>query len=278
LAYCNRGDANYDKRDYASALSDYNDALHSDPNFAAAYNSLGRLCGYTGDYDKAIAEYNEAIRLSPNDARGYFNRGTAKDAKHDYDNAIADYTKAIELKPFYTDACLKRGIAYGSNDEYDQAVADFSNVIQHDPNEIRAFNDRGDLYSKKGDYKKAIADYSESIRLSPDDAVAYSHLARLWAVCPEARFRNGMGAVEYAMKARTLREGKNPSDFDTLAAACAEAGNFTDAIRYENHYLDSLPDKDEDASWRLNLYEQRKPYHEPPKKTDSSLVTSTLDQ
>jgi hypothetical protein len=30
--------------------------------------------------------------------------------------------------------------------------------------------------------------------------------------------------------------------------------------------LDSLPDKDEDAVWRLNLYEQRKPYHEPQKK------------
>jgi serine/threonine-protein kinase len=87
-----------------------------------------------------------------------------------------------------------------------------------------------------------------------------------------------MAAVEYAMKARTLRGGKNPSDFDTLAAACAEAGNFADAVAYESHYLDSLPDGDEDATWRLNLYEQRKPYHEPQRKTDSSLITSTVDQ
>jgi len=42
--------------------------------------------------------------------------------------------------------------------------------------------------------------------------------------------------------------------------------------------LDSLQEKDEDAAWRLNLYEQRKPYHQPQKKTDSSLITSTLDQ
>jgi hypothetical protein len=89
------------------------------------------------------------------------------------------------------------------------------------------------------------------------------------ATCPDANVRNGEKAVEYATKACELSDWKTPARFGTLAAAYAEAGDFDDAVKWENKHLESdylkskssndTPDK---ARQRLSLYEQKRPYHE----------------
>jgi len=98
---------------------------------------------------------------------------------------------------------------------------------------------------------------------------AYSNLAWLLAVCPDAKVRNGKKAIEYAKKACELSEWETPSWFGALAAAYAEAGDFDNAVKWQTKYLDanypnSSPSNDtpEKARQRLGLYEQKKPYHE----------------
>jgi hypothetical protein len=83
----------------------------------------------------------------------------------------------------------------------------------------------------------------------------------LWAVCPEAKVRNGDKSVVYAKKACELSVWKNAACIDTLAAACAETGNFDEAIKWENKYLSSTLSKEAaiKACQRLSLYEQKKP-------------------
>jgi len=50
----------------------------------------------------------------------------------------------------------------------------------------------------------------------------------------------------------------------TLAAACAEAGDFDNAVKWETKYLESNPSHDAstDPRHRLALYQQKQPYHE----------------
>jgi Flp pilus assembly protein TadD len=50
------------------------------------------------------------------------------------------------------------------------------------------------------------------------------------ATSPEALVRNGVRAVELAQEALRLSAGDNPTLIATLAAAYAEAGQFTQAI------------------------------------------------
>jgi Flp pilus assembly protein TadD len=98
---------------------------------------------------------------------------------------------------------------------------------------------------------------------------SYNHLAWLLAACPNANFRNGAKAVEYAKKACELSGWKDASTLSTLAAAYAEAGDFDNAVKWQNNYLESdylksNPSNDtlEKARQRLSLYQQKKPYHE----------------
>ena len=65
---------------------------------AEAYINRGDKFYNQGNYEAAISEYNEAIHLNPNDARAYYNRGTAKSKLGKHFDAISDYDRAICLK------------------------------------------------------------------------------------------------------------------------------------------------------------------------------------
>ncbi len=221
------------------------------------------------DDDVAIAEFSEAIRLQTNYSMAYYNRGNVYGDKGDYDKAIADYTDAIRLEPDYIAAYNDRGNAYGYKSDWDKAIADENEAIRLNPNFVEAYYARGVFYAHKGAYDKAVADYTEAIRLKPDFVEAYVSLAWVLAVCPDVNSRNGEYAVDYALKACELSAWKDDSILGTLAAACAEAGRFDAAVKWqqkylESHYLESNPSNDtlEKARQRLSLYEQKRPYHE----------------
>jgi tetratricopeptide (TPR) repeat protein len=97
---------------------------------AAFYSSRGEDFYQRKDYDKAISEYDEAIRLDPNFAEAYNRRGAAYDLKKDYDKAISDYTEAIRLDPKYSKAYYNRALSYFSQGKYEQGQADFDKANQ----------------------------------------------------------------------------------------------------------------------------------------------------
>ena len=107
-------------------------------------------------------------------------------------------------------------------------------------------------------------DLNQAVQLNPQNAMAYNNLAWLLATGPQAVHRDGKKAVEYATKACELSEWKSSGNVDTLAAACAEAGDFDNAVKWENQALadPDLKGKDRtDAQSRLKLYQAHKPYH-----------------
>jgi tetratricopeptide (TPR) repeat protein len=151
--------------------------------------------------------------------------------------------------------------------------AAFTQALQLDPMNASALTGRGIASKLKGDYAKAIADYNEAFGLLPKQteaplrtvtADACSVLAWMLATCPTASQRDGKKALEYAKASCDLTKSEDPAKFDALAAAFAELGNFTEAVRWQKKALDS-PDYEEDAAeaeQRLKLYQAKKPYRE----------------
>jgi len=96
-------------------------------------------------------------------------------------------------------------------------------------------------------------------------ALAYNARAWLRATCSDEAFRNGKLAVESATRACELTAANNASFLDTLAAACAEAGDFHAAIKWQQKAVGLLATKDPlrpEIESRLLLYQANKQFHE----------------
>ena len=64
-------------------------------------------------------------------------------------------------------------------------------------------------------------------------------------------------------KACELTEWKNAAFIDTLAAACAESGDFDAAVKWQTKAIElsSNENEKEDLGTRLKLYQDKQPFH-----------------
>jgi len=297
-AYSARANNNDDVADYNRAIADYSRAIQLDPTVTQSYVGRGCAYGAAGDDSRALADFNEAIQLDPKDGKAYYNRGLAYAVKDDMTQALADFNQAIQLDPNDADAYNNRGRCYGRKGDYDKALADFSQALRLNPMDAKTYYNRGGVdeamgdfdkaltdfnrglrldsldasayvlraraYKAKGDYARAVADCRHAVELDPQNVPAYNDLALLLAITPRADIRYGTTAVEYATKACELTEWKSPVTLDTLAAACAEAGDFDNAVKWESKVLQTpnLPETARaGAKSRLALYQAHQPYH-----------------
>jgi tetratricopeptide (TPR) repeat protein len=118
------------------------------------------------DYDRAISEYTEAIESDPSNdfanASMYYYRGLAYRNKNEYDKAIRDFNRVILLNPMKANAYYYRGLAYYHKNEYDKAIQDFSEAIILDPSDPTAYYYRGVIYGQQGKDAEAQADFEQS--------------------------------------------------------------------------------------------------------------------
>ena len=112
---------------------------------------------------------------------------------------------------------------------------------------------------------EALADYDEAVRLDPRNHHALNNRAYLLATTLDDAVRDGRRAVADATLACELTGYAKPGYLDTLAVACAEAGDFENAIRWQEKSLEDAAferEWGENARAQLRLFRQRKPYRE----------------
>jgi Zn-dependent protease len=165
---------------------------------------------------------------------------------------------------------LNQGVSAVRSGRHDEAAEVFTKVIDAggEPGVLAmAFTNRGLAESRRGEWQRAIEDYHEALRLQPKLATAHNNLAWVLAVCPVDALRNGHEAVERATWACNATAWCNPSCLGTLAAACAEIGDFDQAVRLQKRALEDpayvKTYGEETVSGRLRLYEQGLPCRVP---------------
>jgi tetratricopeptide (TPR) repeat protein len=267
--FSSRGNLRLRNRDYNGAISDYGTAIQINPRSASAYHERGRAWAGNGQLDKAIQDYDKAIEFNSSYATAFANRGLARQLRHDYDGALTDLDEAIRLSPRYAWAFGRRAEVWMAKKEFEKAIKDCDQAIGLDPSREIAWvhSLRGSARKSLHQYDKALADYDEAIRLNDKMAAPYNQRAWLRAACPDPKYRDGRKAVESATRACELTSWTNTHYLDTLAAACAEAGDFASAIKWQEKAV-GLPAKDDPRRTtfdsRVALFEAKMPYHEEP--------------
>jgi tetratricopeptide (TPR) repeat protein len=140
-------------------------------------------------------------------------------------------------------------------------------VVSARPDFPAAHYSLGKAFAASGRGQEALAQYREALRLKPEWVVAMNDLAWLLATAPQENVRNGWQAVELAERVCALSGRGQASPLATLAAAYAEAGQFTQAVAtaqaaYELVANSATPQLTNALGRQLESYRAGKAFHE----------------
>jgi tetratricopeptide (TPR) repeat protein len=242
-------------------------ALKIRPSFAPAHNNLALVLAGKGRQEEAIVHWREALRLEPRYASAHYLLASQLDQQGRVDEALAHYQEALRLQPDFPEAANDLGGLYAARAQWNEAAACFARAVRLKPDYAEAHNNLGTAYMNFGKLPEAATEFEAALRLKPDYADAhgnlgkalyYQHrgadaaphfavalksnpaslealdlLARILAASPDAKARNGAEAVQLAQRAAELTGQTNAQVLDSLAAAFAETGSFSEAVQTE---------------------------------------------
>ena len=162
------GAAYLDSKMHAEAIAEFQKAIDIDPDFVAAYMSLGTIYLEMGQLDDAENAAKEALRI---DAASQ----SACQLLEDIEQArpVRPEPEPTKQTPTSTDTPdvkqdLERGLVFLSSRQYDQAAAAFKRVIKADASSIEAHFGLGQAYLEIGAFNDAKAAADTVLMLNPN--------------------------------------------------------------------------------------------------------------
>ena len=220
-----------------------------------------------GNLEPALADINKAIDLSPSISKFYFVRARIYESLSRLEPALQDMTTVIRHEPGNAEAYRRRADLSLALSRYDAAVADYTRAIERNVGDAWCYVSRAQAYELAHKYLEARDDFERALQLDPTNVDVLNACAWLLATCPEDRVRSGPQAFAHASRACELTQWKNPALLDTLAAACAERGDFDAAVKWEAKAIGLKRDDAayaRDAQSRLEKYRALEPYRDEP--------------
>jgi tetratricopeptide (TPR) repeat protein len=265
VAWHNRGQVHLALYQLDEARSDFDAALRLFPRYPDALAGRAYARAQLGDLEGGLDDCNEALQINAESDDALSCRGLVHRAQGAYDRSIEDFNAALELAPDRADVYRDRGLTRYFMEQYERALADENRALASAPKDALAWNNRAAARIKLGEYADALEDLDTALRLVPEMANPFKHIAWIRATCPHDEFRDGEAAVANATRAMELTEWKATDWLDVLAAAHAEAGNFDEAIRWQQKCIDEANIDNRSAMQsRLELYQAGLPYRDQP--------------
>jgi tetratricopeptide (TPR) repeat protein len=267
-------------------------AVETSPGQAAPHNELGLLLLQEGRSSEALAEFRTALEIEPASAAAHCHLGEALDAQQKPDDAMLEFERALALDPGFAPALYHLGNALQRAGRTEAAIASWRKALALDPGYADAHLRLARALSQRGADSEALEHWRAGLGLRPNDYRALREAAWVLATSPDARVRNGPEALSLAVRALQLarsargvtrRAGETRSGppattlsedeaaaLDTLAAAYAECGRFSDAVLTARRALDSARQALDSGSYagtdaikdRIRLYERQSPFRQ----------------
>ena len=190
-----------------------------------------------------LAAYNQTTHWRDNDAlwthtlactddnsTAHYNLGNDLGNRDLNQEAMAHYLEAIRINPAYSAAYYNLGNCYRKLGRMNDAAASYREALRYNPAIAEAHNNLGNILYIQGSVEEAIAHIGKSLELRPNYAGSQWNLAWILATAQKPSLRDGARAVKLARQADSATADRNPLNYRILAAACAEAGDFPQAI------------------------------------------------
>jgi Flp pilus assembly protein TadD len=215
--------------DLQAAMWHYREALRIQPENPLARNNLGTALARLGRYPEAVAEFRASLRMRST-PHTHHNLGLALFKLGRVDEAIAEYEAALRFDSDDYPTVVESGAALAAVGRLDEAEVRLRHAVELQPRDVNVRLRLAGVLARKRRVADALKEFDRVLRQSPDHPVALNDAAWLRATSPDPRSRDGELAVRLARHALDLNPHPNAQNYGTLAAACAEAGRFPDAV------------------------------------------------
>ncbi len=204
-----------------------------------AHNNLGFLLLRRGELDEAVSQFQSAVHIRSKKTETHYglgaaliqnNLGNAFARKHRLDQAIGHFQEALRLRPDYADAYFNLGSVLFQKGRIDEAIVQWQKALAIQPRDAEAHRNLANAFRKQERLREAIAEYDQALNITPDDSLALNNLAWMLATSSDNSIRDGTRALRLAQQAVQISDAKDPNFLRTLAAARAEAGQFSEAL------------------------------------------------
>jgi tetratricopeptide (TPR) repeat protein len=214
-----------------------------------------------------VTLFTHAKNVTANNSSAEFFIGLAYDKQGEPEKAIEHYKAAIEINPYdylshYDLAQLLRKAG-----QLQPAAEHYRITLQIRPSDMNYRLNLANILPQLGRTAEAVQLYNDVLQVEPDSLDALNNLAWLFATSNDDNIRNGSRAVQLAQRACELTKYKITALVGTLAAAYAEAGQFTEAVAIAEKAC-ALATASKDAillqknQELLALFRTGRPYHE----------------
>ena len=158
------GVAYKDSKMYTEAIAEFQKAIDLDPNFVAAYVSLGELYLEMGQLDEVENAANTALKIDANSQPAHQLLDAIRQAR------LIQSTQPISIPSSESDVKKyhERGEAFLNNKQYNEAAAAFKRAIKADPDFADAHYGLGVAYLEMGALDDAKTAAEEASRLKTD--------------------------------------------------------------------------------------------------------------
>ena len=222
-----------------------------------------------GDNSAALAEWKKALEIDANDARANNGIAIALSVSGDSDGAIGYLGKAVQISPDFFEAYYNLGLELAKKNRVNEAIDAWLNTVRIRPSFAAGHENLGYAFYLQGKFSDSLTHLRLALEADPDRVSDLNLAASLLATSPDASIRNGADAVALADHAQTLTHAQDPAILDTLSAAYAETGRFSEAMEVERQAITVATQQGKTAlaatlEAHLSRYQSSKPLREPP--------------
>lgn len=253
---------------YATGITDSLPDKARGQRLGDIYYVLAVLLREQDHADESLASLRSAATFSPDDVRIRRDLANVLLQRGELDSAAEQLAALLRIVPEEPSANQLLGMIRYQQRQFDAATDHFSKVLLTNPHDIAARLNLANSERANGDFRTAIDEYREVLARQPGNSLATNNLAWILATHADAGIRDGAEAVAVAESLVKSSGSADANAWDTLAAAYAEVGRFTDAVSAVEKAIRLTAESKSPASLqamqhRLRLYQAGRPYHEP---------------